>query len=117
MNHTLFITSTVFHALGMISLIIGSLKQIPKSKKTINRIQLYGAFIVLGSGLLLAFIQDTSAIAQTIIQTKIALKLSIAISLCAIATIGIRRSNWPAGYYLASFLVLANIVIATTWKL
>ena len=117
MDRSIFIFSTLFHVLGMSASIIGSLKQMSNPKKTITPIQFYGAFIALGSGLLLAFMQDPSTLTETGSQTKIALKLVIAITLCTTATIGIKRTNWPTGYYLASFLVMLNILIAIAWKL
>lgn len=116
MKYSFFILSILFHVLGMSALIAGSLQQILKSRKTINIIQLYGAFIVLGSGLSLALLQESATPLDSSSQAKIATKLIVAISICIITSMGISKRSWPKGYYITSFLVVSNIFAAILWK-
>ena len=116
MKYSFFILSILFHVLGMSALIGGSLQQILKSRKTINLIQLYGAFIVFGSGLSLALLQESAAPLDSSSQAKIATKLIVAISICIITSMGINRRGWSVGYYIASFLAVSNIFTAILWK-
>ncbi len=102
------------HLLGFASLFGGALVQLRDEVQVVNAAMLHGALTQVISGLLLVGLIEGQD--DEIDQTKMAVKLAVALLVAVLCWINRRKERVPAGLFSGILLLaLANAGIAVFW--
>ncbi len=104
----------VIHFLGFGALFGGAVVQLRDSVKVVNAGMLQGALTSVVSGVLLVGVIESAG--DDVNQSKIAVKLAVALVVTVLCWVNRRKDSVPGGlYYAILLLTLANVVVAVFW--
>lgn len=103
------------HLLGMASLVGGALVQMSARERVVNTAMLYGATTQLVTGVLLVGV--IQALEDEVDNTKIAVKLAVALVVTALVVVGRRRATVSeAVFFGVAGLAVVNVAVAVFWR-
>lgn len=102
------------HLLGFAALVGGALAQLRDDYKIVNTAMLYGALIQVVSGLLLVGVIEGAD--DPIDNTKVAVKLAVALVVAVLCWLNRRKDSVPTGLFGAIMLLaVGNAAVAVFW--
>ena len=107
----------VLHLLGMAMIVGGWLAQVRSQQPQVTPVILYGALAQVITGVVLVGMASADLIDRDPNNTKVAVKLVIAMVVAGLAVVGnVRRTEFkPALVHLLGLLAVANVFVAALW--
>lgn len=108
---------TVFvitHLVGMAAIVGGALEQWPTSKRGISAVMVWGARAQVVTGLILVGLMQAIE-SDEVNNTKIAVKLLVALGVAGLAEVGFRRTKAAPMWAGVLLLTLINVTVAVAW--
>lgn len=104
----------LIHLLGFAALVGGALGQARDEFRVVNAAMLYGALIQVVSGLLLVGVIEGAD--DPIDNTKMAIKLAVALVVAVLCWVNRRKDTVPTGLFGAiTLLAVGNAAVAVFW--
>ncbi len=104
----------LLHLVGFGALFGGAFVQVRDEVKVVNSAMLHGALIQVVSGVLLVGVIE--GVGAEVNQTKIAVKLAVALVIAVLCWVNRRKESVPGGLFLALLiLTVGNAAVAVFW--
>lgn len=109
--HTVIV---ITHLVGMAAIVGGALEQWPASKRRVSAVMVWGARAQIVTGIILVGLMQAIE-ADEVNNTKIAVKLLIALAVAGLAEVGFRRAKADRMWAGVLLLTLINVTVAVAW--
>ena len=104
----------ILHLIGMAAIVGGFLEQLRSSSKRVTTVMLWGARAQILTGLLLVGLIYANDGEPN--NVKLAVKLSVALAVAAIAEMNAKKTvAVPRAWLLVGALTLVNVAVAVAW--